>query len=74
MRSFNGTKAAKEVGYAEGTENRTATRILSNAYVKQKIGEEMAFLRERLADEGPRNFAKIFRYGSRDRRKVAETH
>ena len=59
MRSFNGTKAAKEVGYAEGTANRTATRILSNAYVKQRIGEEMALLRERLVDEGSRNFAKL---------------
>ncbi|WP_373797196.1 terminase small subunit [Jeotgalibaca porci] len=59
MRSFNGMKAAKEVGYAEGTANRTATRILSNAYVKQRIAEEMALLRERLADEGSRNFAKL---------------
>lgn len=59
MRSFNGTKAAKEVGYAEGTANRTATRILSNVYVKQRIAEEMALLRERLADEGSRNFAKL---------------
>lgn len=59
LQSFVGTQAAIEVGFSPKTANRQATRLLSNDYVKEKLDLELKRLRERMAEEGSRAFARL---------------
>lgn len=57
--TFNATQSAIEAGYSEKTAKQQGSRLLTNVYVKEKLELELKRLRERMAEEGSRAFARL---------------
>lgn len=59
IHSFNATQSTIGVGYSERAAKQQGNRLLTNVYVKEKFDLELKCLRERMADEGSRAFARL---------------
>ncbi|MBX0319764.1 terminase small subunit [Shouchella clausii] len=60
LQCFNATKAAIAAGYSEKTARSQGQRLLTNVDVKKKINDEMARLRERMAEDASRAYAMLW--------------
>ncbi|EEU80621.1 conserved hypothetical protein [Enterococcus faecalis Fly1] len=70
LQSFNATKAAVLVGYSEKTARQQGHKLLTNAYIKEKIQLEMKRLRDRMKDEGLRSFSMLLDIAMQTEEKI----
>lgn len=61
LMTFNATEAAIKAGYSEKTATAQGARLLTNVKVEKLINDEMARLRERMAEEANRIYAALWR-------------
>lgn len=59
LESFNATQSAIAAGYSKKTARQQGHRLLTYAYIKEKIQIEMKRLRDHMKDEGLRSFAML---------------
>lgn len=59
LQTFNATQSAIKVGYSQKTARQQGHKLLTNAYIKEKIQLEMKRLRDRMKDEGLRSFSML---------------
>lgn len=61
LRSYNATQSAIKAGYSEKTARSQGQRLLTNVDVSKRLEEEMAKLRERMANDSNRAYALLWR-------------
>ncbi|EGO5085230.1 terminase small subunit [Enterococcus faecalis] len=70
LQTFNATQSAIKVGYSEKTARQQGHKLLTNAYIKQKIQFEMKRLRNRMKDEGLRSFSMLLDIAMQTEEKI----
>ncbi|EGO5845995.1 terminase small subunit [Enterococcus faecalis] len=70
LQTFNATQSAIKVGYSKKTARQQAHKLLTNAYIKQKIQFEMKRLRNRMKDEGLRSFSMLLDIAMQTEKKI----
>lgn len=70
LQTFNATQSAIKVGYSKKTARQQAHKLLTNAYIKQKIQFEMKRLRNRMKDEGLRSFSMLLDIAMQTEEKI----
>lgn len=59
LNTFNATKSAIAAGYSSKSARQQGSTLLAHPYIKGKIKEETARLRDRMRDEGMRSFSML---------------